>query len=450
VAPPRRAPAGTVPRVPGEATGDGARLLVPDMELRARRGHPDFLDLPWHLRLERWDVENTRGRLVRMAHGVSRHVVRFVQYEDRVYALKSTEEAMARREYDLLRALADANLPVVEAVGVVTGRLDPAGAPLPAVLVTRYLDFALPYRYLFGNPTGMDLRQRLIDAGVILLCRLHLEGFFWGDCSLNNILFRRDAGALMAYLVDAETGELRPTIADSMREHDLELAATNIAGDLIDLIESGRIPQIDVAAAVEEVTQRYHELWDELTHVEEYPVSERHRIDTRIRRLEDLGFDVVEVTLRPGQGGATIQMRPALLEEGHHARELERLTGLAVQENQARRFLADITAFGAWLERTEGGPVPRAVAAARWLHEVYEPFTRLPEALADRIEPPELFHELLEHRWFLSEQRGEDVTNEDALADYLSTVLEERPPERIVVEPVQPEGVDDAEDAAGD
>jgi hypothetical protein len=131
---------------------------MPEMEIRARRGHPDLLDLPWHLKLVDWDTGNTGGRLVRMAHGVSRHVVRFVQYEGRVYALKSTEEALARREYDLLRSLADARLPVVEAVGMVTGRIAADGEPLGAVLITRYLDFALPYRYLFGNPTGMDLR----------------------------------------------------------------------------------------------------------------------------------------------------------------------------------------------------------------------------------------------------------------------------------------------------
>jgi hypothetical protein len=404
------------------------------MEIRARRGHPDFLDLPWHLPLVEWDADRTDGRLVRMAHGVSRHVVRFVRYDDRVYALKATEEAAAQREYDVLRSLAEARLPVVEAVGVVTGLESDDGEALGATLITRYLDFALPYRYLFGNPAGLDLRQRLVDAGVILLCRLHLEGFFWGDCSLNNILFRRDAGALMAYLVDAETGELRPSISDAMREHDLEIARFNIAGDLTDLIAAGRVPDMDVAAAVDEVDARYRELWDELTHTEEFPASDRHGIETRIRRLEELGFDVAEVSMRPAHGGSTIRMRPVLLEEGHHARELERLTGLHVQENQARRFLSDITSWQAYLSRTQDEPVPRAVAAARWLEEVYRPFTRTPPELADRLEPAELFHELLEHRWFLSEQRGEDVSNEVALADYLSSVLEERPPERIVVD----------------
>ena len=427
---------------------DAQRLAAgPRFEIRARRGHPDLLDLPWHLRLADWDAESTGGRLVRMAHGVSRHVVRFVAYDDRVYALKSTEERVARKEYELLRGLAEAKLPVVEAVGVVTGRETPDGEELGAVLVTRYLDFALPYRYLFGNPSGIDLRSRLVDAGVILLARLHLDGFFWGDCSLNNILFRRDAGALMAYLVDAETGEHHPSISDTMRAHDLDIARTNIAGDLTDLIASGRIPDIDIAEAVDELEARYQALWDELTRAEEFPTADRHRIEERIRRLEDLGFDVAEVSLHPTADGSVIRMRPALLEEGHHARELERMTGLGVQENQARRFLADITSWQAYLGRIEGRPVPRAVAAARWLAEVYEPrIAAIPAELTDRLEPAELFHELLEHRWFLSEQRGVDVDTDEALEDYLSSVLEQRPAERIVV---QPDDGDDADDPDG-
>jgi hypothetical protein len=402
---------------------------TPTFEVRARRGHPDFLDLPWSQRLERWDSP----RLVKMAHGVSRHIVRFVAYDERVYALKATEEAVARAEYDLLRSLAEVHLPVVEAVGVVTGRLDDAGDPLPAVLVTRYLDFSLPYRYLFGTPDGPDLRARLVDAGVVLLARLHLEGVFWGDCSLNNILFRRDAGALMAYLVDAETAEHRTTISDAMRHHDVDIAVHNIAGDLSDLVESGRIPPLDIAEVVAELEDRYHSLWDELTREEEFSLDDRLAIEGRIRRLEELGFDVEEITLAPVDEGRQVRMRPVLLEEGHHARQLQQLTGLAVQENQARRFLADIQSWHAHLTRSGGRPVPLAVAAARWLAEVYQPHVDLvPAELADRLEPAELFHELLEHRWFLSERAGRHVDTDEALADYLR-VLATRPRERVVI-----------------
>jgi hypothetical protein len=406
------------------------------LTLDPRGGHPDFLDLPWSEPLERWDSP----RLVRMARGISRHVVRFVQYGERVYALKETSPALARREYRMLRDLAADGLPVVEAVGVVTDRRKAGQEELDAVLITRFLDYALPYRYLFGLHDGPDMWTKLIDAGALLLVRLHLEGVYWGDCSLSNVLFRRDAGALMAYMVDAETSERHdaPLVA-GMRGHDIEIAVENVAAGLADLQAAGRLrAELDPIEAVITLEARYDELWAELTSADEVGTDERHRIDDRIRRLNELGFDVEELVLEAtDEGGHRLRIQPVLVEEGHHHRDLRRRTGLDVQENQARRLLNDITAYGSWLERTTGRPVPEAVAAARWLAEVYEPIvSAVPPELAQKREPPELFHELLEHRWFLSEQEGREVLNEEALADYLATQLAEQPSERTVLEPL--------------
>ncbi len=139
-----------------------------------------------------------------LIRGISRHIVRFVEYDGTLYALKELPERPARREWTLLRRLEGQGLPVVEAVGIVTGR----GDDLDAVLITRHLEYSLPYRALFSGRGIPDLRTHLLNGLVELLARLHLRGFFWGDCSLSNALFRRDAGALTAYLVDAETGEL--------------------------------------------------------------------------------------------------------------------------------------------------------------------------------------------------------------------------------------------------
>src|SRR5690606_9887351 len=86
------------------------------------------------------------------------------------------------------------------------------------------------------------------------------------------------------------------------------------------------------------------------TTAERVSADDRHAIERRIRRLHDLGFDVGELHIEHDPDDTTLQVRPALVEEGHHARELRRLTGLEVQENQARHLLNDIAAFGASLE----------------------------------------------------------------------------------------------------
>jgi tRNA A-37 threonylcarbamoyl transferase component Bud32 len=398
----------------------------PEVEIVVRGGHPDFLDLPWDAPLASWQHE----RLVPMAHGISRHVVRFVRYDHRVYAIKETQRDIAEAEHRALRQLLDAGLPVVVPVGLVRSR----DAGEVAALITRYLDFSLPYWYVIGReaPTPTDV---LLDAAVVLLVRLHLAGVFWGDCSPSNILFRRDAGAMMAYLVDAETVEVHPRISDQMRTHDLDVAFENLVGSVFDLQAAGRVDaDVNPVALAEDLVRRYEGLWEELTRADRFDRAERWRIDARVRRINELGFDVEELAIRSVEGGQVLDIRPTLVEEGHHFRALRQRTGLEVQENQARRLLADIENFRARLEQDEGRPVPDAVGAARWLGEVYEPIIgAVPAELANRLEPAEIFHELLEHRHEMAETAGREITNEEALADYVASVLPERPGERQIL-----------------
>ena len=207
-------------------------------QLVARTGHPSFLDLPWQQPLEGWQSE----RIVNLIRGISRHVVRFVEYDGVLYALKELPERPARREYTLLRRLEDQNLPVVEAVGLVTDR----GDDLDSILITRHLEYSLPYRALFAGRAIPDLRTHLLNALVELIARLHLRGFFWGDCSLSNALFRRDAGALSAYLVDAETGELHGKLSNGQRLYDLDIAHMNIVGELLDVEAEVGLPEASI------------------------------------------------------------------------------------------------------------------------------------------------------------------------------------------------------------
>jgi hypothetical protein len=407
-----------------------------ELELVVRAGHPDFLDLPWSDPLEEWRSD----RIVRMARGVSRHVVRFVAYDDRVYALKETDAASAGREYRLLLALREERLPAVEPVGVARwrggGGAGSGAGPDRATLITRYLDYSLPYHYLLARRGRPGLLGRLLDGGAVLMARLHLEGFYWGDFSLSNALFRRDAGAFVAYLVDAETGERRPSLSDALRASDVELAVENIAGGLVDLQAAGRIEEeLDALALAEGFGERYRALWLELTREDEIGADEQWRVARRMERLHELGFDVEELALVRSADGERLRIRPTLVEEGHHSRELARRTGVSVQENQARRLLNDIAAFGAWLEHRDGAPVPAAEAAFRWLKEVYEPaIARVPEPLRSRREPAELFHGMLRHRDALSERAGHQVGNEAAMDSYVAGVLPGLPDERLLRE----------------
>jgi len=103
-------------------------------------------------------------------------------------------------------------------------------------------------------------------------------------------------------------------------------------------------------------------------------------------------------------------------------------TGLDVQENQARRLLNDIASFRGYLEQKSAHPVPESVAANRWLSEVYDPVVNaIPPQLRGRLAPAEIFHEILLHRWYLSETAGHDVGTSAAAQSYFRSVLPDVP-----------------------
>lgn len=399
------------------------------LTLKTGGDEAELLNLPWDLPLEEWPDDD----FVRVPAGNHRHVVRFLDLNGTQLALKELPDRLAGREYDILEQLRDEGLPVVTLIGIAHSRVDARGEPLEGILLPRHLSYSLPYRNLFSGPSEEELRLRLVDALAVLLVRLHLAGFYWGDCSLNNALFRRDAGALRAYVVDTETGERHQSLSDGQRRAELEIASENVAGGLLDLEAAGplQVP-IDPAETAALLVDRCEALWAELTAVEELPSSELGRIHQRLHRLNELGFDTDEYELRAEDG--LVRFRPTVVEEGHHQRALERLTGIVAHENQARRLLTAMRGYGGWLAQTEGEPLPEAVMAYRWLTERWRPtLEMIPRELRNRLEDPELYHQILEHNWYLSERDSREVPLEQATSDYVDRVLRHRTDESHVL-----------------
>ena len=398
------------------------------LDITAVKPDPALLDLPWQLPLEEWPEHH----LAALPRGISRHVVRFARLSGQVIAIKEIDEKLARREFLTLRNLRRLSLPAVEPLAVVAGRTAADGTSLDACLVTRHLRFSLPYRAVFSQRLRPDTARRTLDALAVLLVRLHLAGCFWGDVSLSNTLFRRDAGEFAAYLVDAETAELHPTLSRGQREHDLFIAHGNIAGELMDLEAGGHLDEDeDPVEIANRVMHRYDLLWNELTGEERFERGDRWRVDERIRRLNNLGFDIDELEMSTDVDGTSIRIQPKVVDAGHHSRRLMHLTGLDVEENQARRLLNDLDSYRAATGR-QGED--EELVAHDWLVRIYEPITRsVPSELRAKLEPAEIFHELLEHRWYLSERAGHDLSLEETVQDYVRTVLPDRPDEVAVV-----------------
>lgn len=393
---------------------------------------PELLELPWDLPLERWPDKNVAA----LPKGISRHIVRFIYMGKHIVAVKETTENLAVREYDMLKRLAKIDVPCVETVAIVSGRQDKHGNPLPTALVTRHLRFSLPYRALYSQTLRPDTATRLADALAVLLVRLHIVGFFWGDVSLSNTLFRRDAGAFAAYLVDAETGELMPgSLSDGQRENDLEIARINVAGELFDLQAGGHLDDdVDPIDVANSILESYRSLWRELTSWESFDQSERWRIAQRVSRLNELGFDIENLTISRDDSGTQLQIQPKVVDAGHHPRRLLRLTGIDAGENQARRLLNDLDAYQAFHHPDED--VDDEMVAHEWLSEVYNPVIRLiPKEYRGKLEPAEIFHQWLEHRAQRSQKEDRDITREESVASYIDEVLQHRRDEAMVTGP---------------
>ncbi len=378
--------------------------------------------LPWNQPLEEWPEDPALAE----KRGISRHIVRLIRVNDEpdaeIYAVKETVSEFANREYAALRELRRLQAPSVDPIAVVEGRKDINGEELPCVLATRFLPYSLPYRVVLSGALSTHDISNMANALALLLVRLHLLGFWWGDCSLSNTLFRRDAEGFAAYLVDAETGEFQKTLSDGQREHDLEIAHFNVAAELEDLALSGVLyPGMDPVRASDTVMKRYRRLWAALRDPQSLDPTDRRAVERAMRQLHDLGFAVEEVSIAIDGENKVLKFQPKLVAAGYHTNRLRELMGLETEELQAKRILAS---FDRYQARESAISTTVNEAAFKWLTEVFNPIVNsVPVEHVGRVEPAQLFHEVLEHRWYLSEAAGHDVGLDFAAKSYVSGVL---------------------------
>jgi Domain of unknown function (DUF4032) len=382
-----------------------------------RPGHPGLLDLDWAQSITSWTSE----RLVDLPRGISRHEVRFVAFEQGIYAIKEMPLQAAQRDYETLRHLEEINGPAVRPVGLVVRSLEDPSSELGACLITRYIDYSFSYRELVSGAGFGARREQLLDAFAVLLTELHLLGCFWGDCSLSNVLYRFDAGAIATTLVDGETAAIVDSLSDARRQHDIQIMIENVAGEMADIAaeQGGSIDEADLSLG-EDIAARYHAFWRELRTELRIERNEQFRINERIDRLHELGFEVDELMLIPHPDGAHVHLRTRVADRNFHTNRLRDLTGIEAEENQARMLLSDLHYY----EMTHCADLPsnRALAAVRWRVEAFEPMlARMAPHLAPSDDPLQAYCDLLNHRYLISTRQQRDVGTEAALADWLAT-----------------------------
>jgi hypothetical protein len=384
---------------------------------------PDFHDLPWDYEFPDW--AGIESRVEEIQHGISRHPVVFINFSGTLFALKELPPGIAKKEYSLLTQMQDQGIPGVRPVGSgVLHRNDQEYS----ILFTQHLEASIPYRSLFiGNVASREL-DSLLDAISGLLVQLHTSGFYWGDCSLSNILFRRDVGALQAYLVDAETAEYHsPPLAPMLRYHDLEIMHDNISSELYALqAEESVLSNFPIQETGIYIKQRYRELWDEISREEIIRSDELYRVQERIRALNLLGFSVRDISLTNDEQGNNLKLRIFVSDRNFHRNQLMEMTGLTAEERQAQQIINEINEFRASFAHSGNPNITMEAVAYHWLEHVYKPVVDLlrQKFITKENSPPttdmvELYCQILEHKWYLSERAHHDVGHLAATEDYI-------------------------------
>lgn len=383
--------------------------------LQIRPGNPDFLDLPWETRIDDWDHE----RVVSMPRGIHRHPVRFVAYDEGIYAIKELPRATAHREYRILRALEEVSNRTAVPAGLLDrdwldSHVEGAGA-----VITRYVDHAFPYRrFVIGAGFGARRRQ-MADALAGLFVELHMAGCFWGDCSLSNVLYRFDAGQIEAIMIDGETSEMHPSLSDGQRFQDIEIMKENVAGEMSDIAAemSEDLAAADLALG-DEIEVAYLALWREINTDLTITRNDAYRIRERIGRINELGFSVEDIEIVPSDGGSTVRLVTHVGGRTYNSDTLRERTGIEASENQARVILGDLTYFLA--KHGEPSTTGKNVATFKWLTSQWEPMIRRISEIWPGDDPVQGYCDYLNHRLELATQRDKDVDPFEAFDSWIA------------------------------
>jgi len=374
-------------------------------------------DLPWDHPLSDWGEFSQN--LLDVPMGSSHHPVVFANIAGTLFALKEMPGNLAEYEFQNLKQLQNRRIPAVSPAGF--ARIFRKETAM-SVLISEHLNYSLPFIMLFESPGLNRYKESLLDAIANLLVQLHLAGVYWGDCSLSNALFRRDAGALQAYLVDAESVQLFDSrLQPESRSLDIENMTDNINRELAEIRTTNLLTHsIPLVRTTDYIRVKYQKLWEELTKEEVINEDERFRIQDRIQAINHLGYSVGEINLNSSQTGSFVKFQVFVTDRNFHRDQLFALTGLDAHEKQAEIMINEIIEVRASLSSIQSREIPMTAAAYYWLEKFYMPvINRIPEVNMSSFEPSELYCQILEHKWFLSERQNRDVGHMVATDNYL-------------------------------
>jgi hypothetical protein len=67
---------------------------------------------------------------------------------------------------------------------------------------------------------------------------------------------------------------------------------------------------------------------------------------------------------------------------------------------------------------------PLSVAAYHWQKTIFEPAVEKFKTITSDLDAVEMYCQILEHKWFLSEKAQHDVGHDAAIQDYLANIAD--------------------------
>jgi hypothetical protein len=201
----------------------------------------------------------------------------------------------------------------------------------------------------------------------------------------------------------------------------------NIRGELTDLQTdeylSFNYPVQETGAYI---LQRYRNLWEEITREEVFSQGERYRILERIRVLNSLGFSVKDIELKDVDHGESVKLRIFVSDRNFHRNQLMEVTGLYAEDRQAQQIMNEIYELKANMSHSDYPNITLDAVAYHWLEHIYKPVVKELQSLINsksqlgsQNDPIELYCQILEHKWYLSERAQHDVGHQSTVEDFI-------------------------------
>ncbi|MFA6455821.1 MAG: DUF4032 domain-containing protein [Bacteroidota bacterium] len=353
--------------------------------------------LPWSLPIAEWHRHGVP--VLDIKRGISRHVVIFVKAGRFSFGIKEISEEISRKEIDHYEQMLLRGIHTLVPAGFVVREEPPIPVKTPVGIqyeenfishtVTVLVNKVLPDSLLYSRNFREENRRKIWEAIVRLFVQLHSNGIYWGDASLANTLIKFEKREvpfvgmqtmLFAYLSDAETVEIRPRISRSMREADLNFFFESMDWIVEDLRASGINREL---AGTEEdkafIRERYMLLY---------------KVEKKKKKFEQqTSFNI------------------------------DKFLGSIFNPAYVDQFLKHIEEHKWYMSERQQQDVTLAVATRDWYETIFVPICALfrSEHILEFFKgktAAELYIEIMNNKYYLSEKAGTDVGMIAAMRDY--------------------------------